>query len=115
RKAAPAAAAAAAPAPVATPTPPPRPAIVIDPAMAAAVNLLGLRLSLARNREEAAQMANERLKDFGVTLSFSSREKLKISWSDEELEIDLSQKKSEELLPQSLKPLVKKIAQCPPE
>jgi hypothetical protein len=80
--------------------------------MAAAVNLLGLRLSLARNREEAAQMANERLKDFGVTLSFSSQEKLKISWSDEHLEIDLSQKKSEDLVPQSLKPLVKKIAQC---
>jgi len=91
------------------------PTIVVDPNMAAAVNLLGLRLTLARNRAEAADMATERLKDFGVTLKVASPDLLTISWSGQEVEVDLSGKKNNEDVPQSLKALVKKIAQCPAE
>lgn len=70
------------------------PTIVVDPNMAAAVNLLGLRLTLARNRAEAADMATERLKDFGVTLKVASPDLLTISWSGQEVEVDLSGKRT---------------------
>lgn len=95
------------------PTQQPRANIVVDPAMAAAVNLLGLRLSLARNRTEATEMANERLKEFGVELKLSSANALVIRWSEQEIEVNLDQKKAEVEIPQTLKALVKKISQCP--
>lgn len=101
--------------PPAEPVKRPVPAIVVDPNMAAAVNLLGLRLTLARNRVEAADMATERLKDFGVTLKIASPDLLTISWSGQDVEVDLSGKRKNEDVPQSLKALVKKIAQCPAE
>ncbi|MEN9824478.1 MAG: hypothetical protein RI953_223 [Pseudomonadota bacterium] len=91
---------------------PPESSIVIDPAMAAAVNLLGLRLALARNRSEAAAMATERLKDFGVELSMSEDGKLQISWSGNQLAVDLANHSSDKEIPQTLKAVVKKIAQC---
>lgn len=96
-----------------TPPQQPRPNIIVDPAMAAAVNLLGLRLSLARSRTEAAEMANERLKEFGVELKLSSANVLVIRWSEQEIEVNLDQKKADVEIPQTLRALVKKITQCP--
>jgi hypothetical protein len=92
-----------------------QPAIVVDPEMAAAVNLLGLRLSLARNRAEAAEMATERLKPFGVSLAANPAGKLVISWGGQDLEVDLANHQANSDIPQSLRSLVKKIAQCPLE
>lgn len=93
----------------------PEPAIVVDPEMAAAVNLLGLRLSLARNRTEAAEMATDRLKNFGVSLTAIPPDKLTISWEGQDVEVDLGNHQASQDVPQSLKVLVKKIAQCPAE
>lgn len=87
--------------------------VSIDPAMAATVNLLGLRLALAQNRTEAAAMATERLKDFGVGLSITEDGKLQISWSGNQIEVDLNQRSGDSEIPQSLRAVVKKIAQCP--
>lgn len=92
-----------------------QPAIVVDPEMAAAVNLLGLRLSLARTRAEAAEMATERLKPFGVSLAANPAGKLVISWGGQDLEVDLANHQANSDIPQSLRSLVKKIAQCPLE
>jgi hypothetical protein len=92
-----------------------QPAIVVDPEMAAAVNLLGLRLSLARNRAEAAEMATERLKPFGVSLAANPAGKLVISWGGQDVEVDLANHQANSDIPQSLRSLVKKIAQCPLE
>ncbi|MFZ9521557.1 MAG: hypothetical protein ACO3A4_13865 [Silvanigrellaceae bacterium] len=88
-------------------------ALVIDPAMAAAVNLLGMRLALARSRNEAAVMATDRLKDFGVQLSMLEENKLEISWSGNLIVVDLSNHAKDNEIPQTLKAVVKKIAQCP--
>lgn len=93
----------------------PAPVIVVDPEMAAAVNLLGLRLSLARNRVEAAEMATDRLKNFGVSLTANPAGKLTISWGGQDLEVDLGNHQANPDVPQSLRVLVKKIAQCPVE
>lgn len=84
----------------------------IDPALSAAVNLVGLRLSLARNRQEAAQMASEGLRDFGLSLQIKDSDSVLMTWKGQDFQVALTSEQTPAVIPANLKPLVKRIAQC---
>ncbi|NBO37980.1 hypothetical protein EBU99_05295 [bacterium] len=87
----------------------------IEPELAAALNVLGLRLSLARNRSEAVAMTNERLAEFRFQLELISAHELMIRWNDNTIQVGLEHSQGPLPLPQALRSLLKKIAQCSPE
>lgn len=87
----------------------------VEPELVAALNVLGLRLSLARNRAEAVTMANERLAEFAVNLQIQPSGRILVVWKGASQEINIDSPNSPPEAPQLLRGLMKKIAQCRPE
>lgn len=87
----------------------------VEPELVAALNVLGLRLSLARNRIEAVSMANERLSEFEVNLQIQPSGSILVVWKGASQEINIDNPNSASEAPQLLRGLMKKIAQCRPE
>ncbi len=87
----------------------------VEPELVAALNVLGLRLSLARNRIEAVTMANERLSEFEVNLQIQPSGSILVVWKGASQEINIDNPNSASEAPQLLRGLMKKIAQCRPE
>lgn len=86
-----------------------------SPELVSALNILGLRLALAKNRAEALTMSNERLGQFAVSLKSSSPNSIILTWHDGSCELDLSKTKNISEAPYMFRTILKKIAQCRPE
>jgi len=84
-----------------------------DPALAAALNLLGLRLSLSPSRPTAINMANEALSAFRFRFELVDEMILRASLESQTYEVNLNSPQTMAGVPLPLQRLLKKIAQCP--
>jgi hypothetical protein len=84
----------------------------MGPELSAALNVLGLKLSLAGRRAEAVAMANERLSGLGLTFQIHGTDSLTVNGMGADVCIHLNSGELPRGLPSQLRSIVKKIAQC---
>ena len=87
----------------------------LEPDFVAAINLLGLSLTLAQSKSEAAKMVNTRLGDFTFTLHLLENNSALIVWNGTSYQVSLANVDAHNEMPLQFKTLLKKIAQCPSE
>lgn len=84
----------------------------LEPDFVAAINLLGLNLSLVQGRNEAVRMINSRLSDYAFTLHLLENNSALIVWSGSSFQVPLASIDSLKEVPQQFRILLKKISQC---
>ncbi|MEY4065678.1 MAG: hypothetical protein RIR26_1886 [Pseudomonadota bacterium] len=82
------------------------------PELSSALNVLGLKLSLAGNRTEAIAMANERLAEFDLSFQLTEANALHLNWSGSAARISLETGELPQGLPPQFRSIVKKFTQC---
>jgi len=87
----------------------------LEPDFVAAINVLGLSLTIIQSKSEAVSMVNTRLKDFTFTLHLLDNNNALIVWNGVSHEIPLANIDAHNKVPPQFKTLLKKISQCPSE